>query len=498
MKHINLNSLIQAYENLDDDFFKRYLDIFGIEFDKQEIKDLSVLLKLLKTNGVRNLDNFFIGYTINQISKQFDLLRFGTDSIVNIELKRKSTPKKIEKQLIQNRYYLQFLEKAVHTFTFVSETADLYKYDQTGTLTTTTLTNLVSILDSQSLEDVEDIHSLFKPSNYLVSPFNSTNKFIRGEYFLTEHQNNIKKDIINLFSASSAEFVSVIGKPGTGKTLLTYDLANHYINNKLNVLIVHCGKLNDGHTTLQNTYQWKIQSIKQFSENPTQHKFDILIVDEAQRLQQYQLDTIEIMVNSLQAKCIFSYDPAQIFTKVEANRNIGYTIEQKLVTKTHRLTDKIRTNKEIASFIVNLFDLSKINSSQTYRNINVHFFNDYLSAKNYADNLSIKGWEVINFTNSLYYRVSYDGYQSTLNRNSHDVIGQEYDNVAVFIDEHLYYNTDKKLAARSVQGGAYAVDKMLYQNLTRTREKLNIIVIKNHIMLLAILDILFPKSKVQV
>lgn len=98
------------------------------------------------------------------------------------------------------------------------------------------------------------VHSLFKPSTYLVSPFNSTTKFINGEYFLTDHQNSIKKDIINLFTSSSAEFVSVIGNPGTGKTLLTYDIANHYINNKLKVLVVHCVKLNNGHSTLAWTY----------------------------------------------------------------------------------------------------------------------------------------------------------------------------------------------------------------------------------------------------
>lgn len=91
------------------------------------------------------------------------------------------------------------------------------------------------------------------------------------------------------------------------------------------------------------------------------HDFDILIVDEAQRLQPHQLDKIQCTVNSLQGKCIFSYDPAQTFTNQESFRKIGSIIEQNLATKTYWLTDKIRTNKEIASFIVNLFDLSKTN-----------------------------------------------------------------------------------------------------------------------------------------
>ncbi|MET3196941.1 ATP-binding protein [Bacillus sp. OAE603] len=497
MKHINLNSLVETFENFNNELNTEYLNLFGIEFDEEEIEDLSILLNHLNVNGIRNLDNFYIGFKINQVSKQFDLLRIGTNSVVNIELKRVSTPQKIEKQLIQNRYYLHFLGKPVHTFTFVTESAELYEYDHSNTLNITSMENLISKLDSQMIEDIEDIHSLFKPSNYLVSPFNSTDKFISGEYFLTEHQNNIKNDIIKLFTSNSDEYVSVIGKPGTGKTLLTYDLANHYINKGLNVLVVHCGYLNDGHMTLITNYQWNILSIKDFNRIPT-HYFDILIVDEAQRLQDGQLNKIQNIVNHLKAKCIFSYDPAQCFTYSESFRNIGLSIEHNLAKQIHTLTDKIRTNKEIASFIINLFDLSKINSNQSYKNINFQFFNDYQSAKNYAINLSNKGWEVINFTNSLYYRVSYDAFQSTVNQNSHAVIGQEYDNVAVFIDEHFYYDVNKKLNAYAVSNGAYAIDKMLYQNLTRTREKLNIIIIKNEIMLSAILQILSPKRKVHV
>lgn len=492
MKHINLNSLIESYKRLSGDSFKEYLQLFHIEFDQDEIKDLSVLLNKLKVNGLNNLDNFYIGYTINQISKQFDLLRFGTDTVVNIELKRTSTTKKIEKQLSQNRYYLHFLGKTVHTFTYVVDSDELYIYDQTNTLSTTTFINLVSILNSQILEDIKDIDSLFKPANYLVSPFNSTSQFIRGEYFLTEHQNNIKNDIIKLFKSTSAEFVSIIGKPGTGKTLLTYDIAHDYRIKGFNVFLVHCGLLNDGHRTLINDYNWSIQAIKPFINSPPS-TFDILIVDEAQRLPINQLLDIEHLINSFNAKCIFSYDPEQCLTHAESSRNIGSMIEQRTVSKVYGLTEKIRTNKEIASFIVNLFNLSKTNPTQSYNNINIQYFSDYQSARNHAKNLSKKGWEVINFTNSLHYPVSYDDFQVSTNKNSHQVIGQEFDNVAVFIDEHFYYDANKKLRGRNVSGGAYAIDKMLYQNLTRTREKLNIIIVNNPVILSTILGIISPK-----
>ncbi len=488
MKHINLNSIIEAYENLDEHSFKQYLTLFDIKFDKDELQDLSILLSNLKSIEINNLDNFYIGFTINQISKQFDLLRIGKDTVINIELKRSSPHQKIEKQLVQNRYFLKFLGKKVYTFTFVSSTEELFEYDNTETLKRSTIPNLIAVLDSQVIEEIDDIQSLFKPSNYLVSPFNSTDKFINSEYFLTDHQTDIKKDILKVFSSDLSEFISIVGKPGTGKTLLTYDLANYYKKNNLKVLIIHSGMLNEGHYNLIIKYKWDIIPIKSFNPDLI-NSFDIIIIDEAQRLKVSQVKSIQNAVNSVQAKCIFSYDPDQCLSKSEFDRNIDSVIEQEIVSKVHKLKDKIRTNKEISSFIMNLFDLGKVNPNQLYKNVNIQFFKDNNSAKSFSKNLSENGWEVINFTNSLHYKVSYDDYQNNQNKNSHKVIGQEYDKVAVFIDDHFYYDKNK-LHALNVRNGVYSVNMMLYQNLTRTREKLTIIIINNEKILFSILNIL--------
>ena len=78
-------------------------------------------------------DGYYIGYSIKQISKEFDLLRFSEDLVINIELKQElnlSVDEKIEKVLKQqskNFYYLKALQKNIFIFTYV-ENDGLYEY----------------------------------------------------------------------------------------------------------------------------------------------------------------------------------------------------------------------------------------------------------------------------------------------------------------------------------------------------------------------------------
>ena len=50
---------------------------------------------------------------------------------------------------------------------------------------------------------------MFNPSNYLVSPFNSTEKFIAGKYFLTVQQESICKDVQKRIDDSITNFIAI-------------------------------------------------------------------------------------------------------------------------------------------------------------------------------------------------------------------------------------------------------------------------------------------------
>ncbi|MED4225634.1 ATP-binding protein [Neobacillus cucumis] len=492
MKSVNLISLLNAANDLSSSIFKLYLENFSVKVKANELKDIGSLVNQLLTHSRHPYiyDGFYCGYSISQISKEFDLLRFGISNVINIELKTENTGDRMKEQLLKNKYYLSFIGKQVLSFTFVAEEETLYYLDNNENLIKTEFSFLISNLIEQELESIDDIDKKFDPSNYLVSPFNSTEAFLEGRYFLTDHQVNIKKEILKLNSTNGPCYISIEGSAGTGKTLLTYDIAKEYINDSKKVLIFHCGSLNSGHRKLRDNYSWIISNIKDH-DSYTLSKYDLIIIDEAQRVYKEQLEKFLNDMNSTNIKCIFSYDSQQCLASWEMDRKIPEFIKNQVSPQHFKLSDKIRTNKEIASFIKNLFDLSKRNPNQVYCNVNVQYFSSSKDAKKYMDALKYDGWKVINYTPSKYTRYPYENYQNSLDETAHHVIGQEFDNVVAVLDPHFYYAKNGKLSTRGYTSKPYYhPTKMLYQIVTRTRKKLIVIIIKNEVVLDQCLKIL--------
>ena len=102
MKSINLLSLSQAHDSLDCNEFKTFKSHYEIDIDSNEIVDIKELInEIFDSLPFINIFNeFYVGYKIQNISKEFDLLRFGSNYIINIEIKNSSTEEKIRKQLM--------------------------------------------------------------------------------------------------------------------------------------------------------------------------------------------------------------------------------------------------------------------------------------------------------------------------------------------------------------------------------------------------------------
>lgn len=495
MLEINLLSLVQAHKNLDSALYSEFINYYGILPKSTELDDLKSLTDQLKKYSVDSsvFDGYYVGYEIPQIGKEFDLLKFSEDVVVNIELKSENTGAKVYNQAIRNHYYLSFLKKKVHVFSYVTSERKLYTLNEEKVFVETNLKYLYEILEGLKRIEIENIDSLFNPSNYLVSPFNSTDQFIANQYFLTKQQEEIKKKCAGEIDKKGVSFVSICGKAGTGKTLLTFDIAKEIINQNKKVLVVHCGKLNSGHIKLRDEYAWEIIPAKALGGKKVA-EYALVVVDEIQRIWPHQLDSLVADVKNNSGKCIFSYDGEQCLTNWETNNNISQVIAEQTSSTVYRLTEKIRTNKEIASFIIGLFDRSSVPEKRNRRNIDLKYFQNTKDAKEYLKVLDDSGWKVINYTPSRYDTHPYEEFALDGAENAHDVIGQEFDQIVAVIDQYFYYDGDSLSIKNYPKVAHYHPIKMLFQIMTRTRKKLCVVIINNKKVLSRCLSILNPKE----
>lgn len=485
MKPRNLISVFQgdaAVESSGLDVDKRF-----IALKKHEIRNMRSFCAIMASEGctIGHFDGFFVSYTIAQIGKEIDLLRFGNEYILNIEVKSElkiaQKELKILKQMRENHYYLKFLGKPIRIYTYV-ENDGFYQYDDEHDAVVKIKAEIIAnSLKDQTVDYTIDPDKEFIPSNYLISPFNSTGQFIAGEYFLTSAQQKIKDEIQSELALCPFMFFCISANAGTGKTLLMYDIAKEQIAAGKKVKIIHCGILNKGHKTLQSDYGWEIASIRAIPSNKDYldlSGYDYVFVDESQRIRSSQLQALTEKAIETKVPVIFSFDTKQYLRSGETLDLSDYLAQTYpgIPTSTKKLTNKIRTNKAMASFITNLMNIGKSHDNLNYNCVTVEYMDNYNALKSYIAFLETKGWTPITYTTSQRNPDPYDKVSELCDRNAHAVIGQEFSKVVFVMDENFQYGEDGKLLVRH---SYYSAKGMLYQIVTRVVDELKIIVTNN-------------------
>lgn len=480
MKKINLLVLDNIYvsnpEMLKENSVKEYLNLEDLK--QQEKTTINRLCNIIKSIRFYHhfFENYYLNYQIPQIGKEFDLLRISDKTVINIELKSEAiSTDDILKQLERNCYYLSFLKKEIYCYTFVTEDSidRLYYFDKsTKKINEVDINNLIDNLAKIADFDEINIDGLFEPSNYLISPFNKTAEFLKGEYFLTKQQEQIKNTILKKIDENCQNKIfSISGTAGTGKTLLTYDLAKTLQNSGKKVTIIHCAQDNNGIYELRRN-GWNIKTIKNYVLNS--FPSDVIIFDESHRINIHQLGNI---LGNESKYMIFSHDVNQKLN------NYAEEVVNKIETiaNKHALTDKVRHNKNLVSFIKKFFDLSKIKrddlSKNDYNNISFYYTKELDDARLYVEYLKYLGWEHIYLSNSLRKPEPLDNVKFSSNNSSHQAIGQEYEDVVIVINEHFYYTDQLKLSYNAYY--YYNPLETLFQAITRTRKKLKLVIINN-------------------
>ena len=453
---------------------------------KADIEGVKLFIKMMLDDGHTDLelfDNFFFSFTINQISKEFDLIKISEslESAVNIELKSQSiSPDKIKKQLVRNRYYLTSACRHVDLYTVILEEKKVYKLTEDDEIVSSNLNALTTDITKIANPMTEGIERIFSASKFIMSPISEPKKFLEGFYALNSQQEEVKSRIITTINERTADsnLIGVKGQPGTGKSLLLYDIAQK-LARETEVLVIHCAIMSSDHENLEID-NVDIIPVKDIDELTDFSQYGLVLVDEAHRIYYSDYEIICQKTKENNIFCVMFYDDMQRLENSEIKAQISQHIED-TTGSIYSLSEKIRSNPELTAFISLFFYFCKWNPNYDYENVDIL----YASDENKADAIKSyyvkkKGYKFINFTPSKYKKTPFDCYQSSCSyEDTHKIIGREFDKVVCIIDSNFYYDGNGELKANSHPYENYLYDRMLYQNLTRAKEKICLIIMGN-------------------
>lgn len=500
IKTVDLDTVVSVNSaGPNSELMKSFLRIFNPNYNlikekfslsPDEISDLVVLVNMLKETNqltMNQKNGYILGYQANSgIREQFDILRFSEESILNIELKS-SLPKNglsaIKNQLIRHKLLLGLTEKNVDLVTFVSKERKIYKLSDNREIEEITPLDLLGMINDTYL--ARDILAEVDLSKMIVSPYVNPKKFVNHEYFLTDEQIQIRGKILKCKNKK----IALIGGAGTGKTLLLLDLAKNYLKMGKRVILIFAGSL-ENHSELEKLFGFAVRQIKQVDTQELSD-FDVILVDESQSL--YKEDFARLY-NISDQTVLFSADQQQTLHPTQKNLNIQQKLIDDITVTEFKLRNKVRTDPVMSSFISKFLDLKdRTAQPSNFKNVKAVYFSSKEMAKDYLENLvQNNGYKSIELTpyvtKSTYKTKRVKTYSDST--NVHQVIGREYDNVVVPLDEHYFYSEDGKLASNYPDYYPFLQDNSIFEAISRVKKYLIIVVINNPSLFIKIQEIL--------
>lgn len=393
----------------------------------------------------------FYSFQILRLGKEFDLLQVKENQIVNIELKSGVVSEDaIRRQLIQNRYYLAILGRPVRSYTYISSQNRLVRLTNHDHIVEAEWEQLCAELQEKSADFSGDLEDLFQAEWYLISPLTQPERFLKKEYFLTAQQKDIERQILKSIRIKRGGYYHFSGLPGTGKTLLLYDIAMKLSGRQM-VCIIHCGASGQEWKRLHERLRrivWVSDS--QITAEMRLDEYGTVLVDEAHLLDK---ETLENIVEAAGKRpVIFTSDCEDQLSPEEVDQSVKLGIAKLPEIQTFRLTNRIRTNEEISSFVQNMMHIPDYKSGRRFPHVTVFYANDDQEAAN------------------LIQDAKKQGYQHLLES---EVAEKAYDSVAIILDGNYFYDSKKYLRSKK------RTVRNLFHQLNSAKEKLMLIVKDN-------------------
>lgn len=414
----------------------------------------------------------FYSFQIPRLGKEFDLLQIKENQIINIELKSGAVSEEaIQKQLIQNRYYLSVLGKPIQSYTYISSQNRLMRLTNHDHVIEASWNQLCAALQKGGKDYSGDIENLFRAEWYLFSPLTEPNRFLNKEYFLTAQQRDIKRQILKKIREEQTGYFSFSGLPGTGKTLLLYDIAMK-LSNRQQVCIIHCGEAGKKWEILHK----RLQRIDFLSDNQLETQFSLedyhaILVDEAHLLSVEKLNVLLDM--SEDRPIIFSSDSEEMISPKEIDQSTMKRMEELPNLQTFRLTNRIRTNAELSSFIQNMMHLPVRKNQNEFPHVSVVYANDTKEADTLVQD---------------YIRQGYQYFSQMGNAELRITAVRDTEQMVVMLDERYYYDEDQYLRSRNPMQNGQSEVRRLFHLLNQAKENLAFVVKENETLYGILLD----------
>ena len=323
-----------------------------------------------------------------------------------------------------------------------------------------------------------NIEELFRAELYLISPLREPERFLQKEYFLTAQQRDIERQILKGIRAKHSDYYWFSGLPGTGKTLLLYDLAMK-LSVRQRVCMIHCGESGEDWRILHKRLrridflsdrQLSLQAAKQtMTENVcAEEAFDTflkpysaILVDEAHLLEPGARELLAGI--STRRPVIFSGDCEDVISPDELGESAEMVWKSVPGVQTFRMTNRIRTNAELSVFIQNMMRLTRGKGRRMYPHVSAGYGNDEEEAEKL-----LKGYL------ALGYRYFEENAGSS----------EDVERLVVLLDERYFYDETGYLRSgnRSV--------RRLFHRLNQAKEELAFVVKKNEAVYSVILGLL--------
>lgn len=414
----------------------------------------------------------FYSFQIPRLGKEFDLLQIRENQIINIELKSGAVSEEaIQKQLIQNRYYLSALGKPIQSYTYISSQNRLMRLTNHDHVIEASWNQLCAALQKEGKDYSGDIENLFRAEWYLFSPLTEPNRFLNKEYFLTAQQRDIKRQILKKIREEQTGYFSFSGLPGTGKTLLLYDIAMK-LSNRQQVCIIHCGEAGKKWEILHK----RLQRIDFLSDNQLETQFSLddyhaILVDEAHLL---SVDKLNVLLDMSENRpIIFSSDSEEMISPKEIDQSTMKRMEELPNLQTFRLTNRIRTNAELSSFIQNMMHLPVRKNQNGYPHVSVVYANDEKEADTLVQD---------------YVRQGYQYFQQMEGAELGVTAVRDTEKMVVMLDERYYYDEDQYLRSRNPMQNGQSEVRRLFHLLNQAKENLAFVVKENETLYGILLD----------